>query len=318
MGYAVSVAAWFRVRHSRWRAILTAAGLLAARPGQAEPLSYHAPEGCPSKAEVGRSMEAELSRAGIFTTEETTIAIEVRDGGFFGTLRVLSGGAVRERTLYASSCKDVADGLLVILAFALGARKENAEEPRPESAPPVATAVPRSPPSREREAEVHFFAGVGAGMLLGAEPSLAPSARLSAGALLGPLLAEVYGTGALPNDGELGVQRGRATFLAGSIGANTCFVLGRAVAFGPCLGLEALIVRGSGRDLDTTHDRVATTLAPSGGARAALAIDSHLKVAVEAAGSFPIERPDFTLDGRVVHRASWLVGRAFLGGELWF
>lgn len=106
-------------------------------------LRYEAPASCPPEADFRSWVSARHGRFDVATAAETVtsidVAIDEKSNGFEGSLRVEGGeqpsGA---RTVHDASCAEVAKGLAVVAAIALGASDEEV--------PPVAVAV-ASPPA---------------------------------------------------------------------------------------------------------------------------------------------------------------------------
>lgn len=288
--------------------VVTAA--IAFWPGdaRADGLRYHAPEGCPGGLSVRDQWRTELARRGAAETEAVTILIERRDGGFVGTLVV--GEGRRERSLEASSCDELVSGLLLVLA--LGSAPER-------SAPPAAAseaAVPATPRGVARNTP-RVFVALGAGATGGLQPSVAPTASLSGGVALGRFVGEGGATTSLANHGTLEGRPEGAAFTAVTAGARACFSVAARFVLGPCLGADAIVLRGGGEHASVVHVVTSTTVAPAASLRGSLFLGDHVALALDAKAAVPLQRPEFTIDAEALHRSSAITWQIVLRTELW-
>ncbi len=142
----------------RTLAFVVVAGLAVGLPSkvvygdEGTSLSYAAPDGCPSRADFVASVEARGARFDAAAPLARRLEVSIAKGsdGFTGSLRVDGAdGGSGTREVHAAGCGEVADGLSVVAAIALGAHPEDAKPPAASetkpSAPAPAPAVPESP-----------------------------------------------------------------------------------------------------------------------------------------------------------------------------
>jgi hypothetical protein len=150
----------------RYEILVLSAGLALSLPAAANTppeLSYTAPPGCPNEAEFRDLLSergAELKAAG--SVRALDVRIEQRGESWLGTLEVRhDAGQSAPREVTDASCREVARGLSVVAALALGAPKPEpsstvpssavASEP-PSEAPPAApvAAIPAAPAEKQQ------------------------------------------------------------------------------------------------------------------------------------------------------------------------
>jgi hypothetical protein len=129
-------------------ASLAAAAVLHAAPCRAagqEWLAYQAPAACPTRAEFLAAVGARGAPVTGPTTARTMeISIEEVGGGFAGAFQIRERDAVSgQRELRAAACRDIANGLAIVTAIALGA------DPSAPPPPAVVSPIPAPPPSQE-------------------------------------------------------------------------------------------------------------------------------------------------------------------------
>ena len=146
---------------------------------------------------------------------------------------------------------------------------------------------------------------------------------------MGPALAFAWTPGALrlqltglffpANTARLPFSRG-GTFALYAAHATGCYeVLSADFEIGPCLGVELGALKGTGFGINKQTPALALWAAPSVGGAFGWRIGGYFALRLELAALFPLQRPEFVLDGvGGVHRPAAVLGRAGLGAEVRF
>ena len=284
-------------------------------------LSWSAPEECPDRSWVLRSIEARLRAPASQLTAavEADARVEKRDGGYFLALKTDQG----ERQLTATTCEELAGSAALILAFIVEPQETEAQQ-SPEPAVPAAVDPPAAESPR-LQLELSGYARaewlVDIGMLPNAAtgPGLSfgftladTSVELSAGFLLDNTVSYVTPGG----DGQQSLAHLHA-FLAQ---LGLCQRLVQAPDLSLCLSMEHMRISA---DPDETLQSRSTRRAPVwtalASARAAIPIGTRFAWVLELSVGVPLLGARFRVDGLgVIHETGEVVGRLRTGPELRF
>lgn len=335
-----------RMKRPALALLALALGLLAADAAHAQStvhvaLSWSAPAGCPTQADVEADVARRLGRslASDGSALKADAAIESTEGGYRLTLVTELDGESGTRVLDAQRCDELASAASVIVALLADPHADATPAPAPKPpAPPQPEPTPKpkddtaaeddddgeeieveEPSLPSRPIEVHagvrleLLADLGTLPKLGVGPALSLSVRLDQTAL------ELTGNYLPSNDVDSGSRTvGSVHLWSGALGV--CQAFGKGVVVGPCLRGE--YGRMSGQGSSGVRD-------PAGGNGmfAALWLGLRLDYAVlpalwlsgELAAGLPLARTIFTVQGvDGTHEPSGLIGRVRAGAELRF
>jgi hypothetical protein len=285
-------------------------------------LSWSAPDECPDRSWVLRSIEARLRAPASQLTAaiEADARVEKRAGGYFLTLTTEQG----ERQLNATSCEELAGSAALILAFIVEPQQA---EPAALSTPPAVVPVvdPPTADSTRLQLELSGYARaewlVDIGMLPNAAtgPGLAfgftwadTSVELSAGFLLDNTVSYVTPGGA----GQQSLAHLHA-FLAQ---LGLCQRLVQAPDLSVCLSMEHMRISADPDEaLQSRSTRRAPVWAALASARAAVPIGTRFAWVLELSVGVPLLGARFRVDGLgVIHETGDVIGRLRTGPELRF
>ena len=289
-------------------------------------LRWSAPDECPDRSWVLRSIEARLrAPASQLTAAVSADAkVERRAEGYFLTLKTEQG----ERQLSSASCEELAGSAALILAFIVEPQQTEAPPADPESAPavteaPPAAAEPMAADSSALDLSAHVRAEwiVDLGMLpnpatgpgLGLGFSMADtSIELSAGFLLDNTVSYV----AAGNEGQQSLAHLHA-FLAQ---LGLCHRLLRAPDLGVCLSVEHMRISADPDEgLQSRSTQRAPVWTALASARAAIPIGTRFAWVLELGVGVPLLGARFRVDGiGVIHETGDVIGRLRTGPELRF
>jgi hypothetical protein len=320
---------------------ITSAAVVGSAPALAESgveLTWSAPDECPGRRRVVAEIERLLGRpldAPASKRFDAHAEITPEVSGFSLRVTAEGDGATRERALRADTCEELADAAALIIAMAVDpaavAARSHAD-PEPPAAPPPATpraiATPPAavvasstrPGSSSRpgaERSVRGVTGAFVTLETSALPAVAPGFGLSLGLLAEPLRVELSGAYFLSQRADLG-ETGAGGDIALAIGgAHVCLsLLVRPVDLGPCLGLEAGALLGSGFGVSGARSDLSPWLAPQAGLRVAFAFTSHLGAGLRAGALVPLLRERFLLGDLELYRPPPVTARVELGIEV--
>jgi hypothetical protein len=296
-------------------------------------LSWSAPDECPDRSWVLRSIEARLRAPASQLTAaiEAEARVEKRAGDYFLTLQTEQG----ERQLNATSCEELAGSAALILAFIVEPPQTEPEQqaepaPAPVSPPPAvdASATAGEPPAADSsrlQLELSGYARaewlVDIGMLPHAAtgPGLAfgftladTSVELSAGFLLDNTVSYVTPGG----DGQQSLAHLHA-FLAQ---LGLCQRLVQAPDLSVCLSMEHMRISADpDEELQSRSTRRAPVWTALASARAAIPIGTRFAWVLELSVGVPLLGARFRVDGLgVIHETGDVIGRLRTGLELRF
>lgn len=328
-------------------ALATAVPETSTSPGVE--LSFRAPVGCPTQAEVEAWLAELVPEPRWSEPVRVEVTVEARTEGYGSRMVLDAGSASQTRELEADDCGLLARANVVVIAVGLDplavaeATVERAEATSPEPSPapaPVPAPQPRRPPEPEEPTDrpsrvvspaaprpagdassrgggLHYGARIGAG----AGGLLLPSAGvgLVLEPWLGPAWLQVrasaqYWTGRRVSFDPQRDAAGVVRLVTG--GARVCPVLGRGAVRVPlCAGIDggAVLGRGTGDALTSSRSAVApwagVVLQP--GVDIAVARRVSLWAALE--GVISLYRPSFSVEGT---EGVWTAGAGGLRGLL--
>ena len=312
--------------------IACSAGAAAAQELERVPveLSWSAPDECPDRSWVLRSIEARLrAPASQLTAAISADArVEKRESGYFLTLQTEQG----ERQLNAMSCEELAGSAALILAFlvepqptepaAASQRPPAAESPTER---PAAAAEPSAAASSKPQLELGAYARaewiVDVGMLARAATGpgislgftlLNTALELSAGFLLDNTVSYVAPGGA----GQSSLAHMHA-FLAQ---LGLCQKLLRGPELGLCASVEHMRISAEPDDaLQSRSTRRAPVWTALASIRAAIPIGTRIAWLVDLGLGVPLLGARFSVERiGVIHETGNVVGRLRTGLELRF
>jgi hypothetical protein len=333
-------------------ALLLGSHRVAHAQGVSLSLDWEAPPECPDSAYVRRRVD-ELFAGGAPPTahlDARATAVRGADRRYHVTLRTVRSGTVGERRMEGASCRSLADALALVIALTIDPSRAtgsgasspadstsepasespssapSAPAPAPTSAPvpasaPASAPAPAPAPVPAPAPRWQWSASAGAVADDGSLPGIALGVGLRALAMLGPAAIETYAS-ALP--GQVGTVPGSpadgGTFRLVLGGARACYAPLRGhLDLAACAGLELGWLHADGLGVHYPQGADSLWAAGSLGLRASQQIAGSLRLALDLSVGDPWRRDRFVLDGiGLVHQASPVVGRAYLGPELRF
>lgn len=303
-------------------------------------LTWEAPEGCPSHAEVAHEVEELIS-----DTSETSRSMPIGASAYITqephrfvlVLTLREGEAERVRRIGAPTCQELAHAAALVVAIAVDpailARRTAIVEPQtdpnaqatvpsemhcrlsdlpvtsvdcPRRSPTVVAAPPETKTKAIENVALRWRLGLGAfvshGILPGTQFGMSASGALQ----LARLRLIVVGS-ILTNRAEIvGTGRGGDfTLYRGS--PSACWLLGTASwTIGPCSSLELGRISGQGYGDPTYRGESALWAASSAGGRFEMRLGSSAFITVAADVGIPWWRDEFRLNGLLLHQPSRL------------
>jgi hypothetical protein len=303
-------------------------------------LTWTAPAGCPTQAEVLEQIRNVVGSPvnARDPVEARAVLVPGERETWKGTLELSVGGQTSTRQVEGETCRAVADAVVVMVALAANPdalRAPPAEPPAPPPAPAPLSAAPAVPPSatppaRESPVSRSTPAGrrpiaLGASFLVaaGSLPGIAPGAEATLGWNPSRFGLEANGAFLATQRALLATRPEGATFWLAHLGARACYEVVRgALDVAPCGGggAEWTFAQGTGATVPANATGRAAMVSLGGRALAHLTAHIVLRVAVEAA--LPLARPRFVIHGvdgdETVYQASAIQGRATAGAEIYF
>jgi hypothetical protein len=310
---------------------LAAVLVALAWPARAEPdpyeLSYTAPPGCPTQAEIVAEVRANVHDAASGEGARIALTIVEKGTAFVGELAAFDrSGKQGRRSIQGPTCSDVGKTLafLAALAIELGGRIEA----EPDAVPPAAAApapranAPKStapskrvrPPTSQSAWKTSVL--LGAGLRGGLGPSPRPSAEMGVdfGVSRARLVAPALRATLVGSLSRISHRDGIAklSFLTGRVEGCPLRFGSRAVALRPCVGFELGAVFASG-ELDGGRSVVQRW----GSSEASLRLETWLApqvfLEIEGSAMVPFFRTRyFFVPDRLVYAVPALTGRAAL------
>jgi hypothetical protein len=261
-------------------ALLSTSGVRAADPLALE-LSFSAPEGCPQREAVLRSIQAQLPSDFRSATRLRARAEVVQHGpqDFELVLEYSEdSGAHDARRVQSESCEAAADAAALLLSLALVP-----SHPPPPKSPPTAAAQP---------APAHNEVGVVGQLDTALMPKLAFGAGLQLGLSFGAwrvnLSVVQWVMGQVAHD-PVQVQLDYW-----SVGAGVCYLVGWSVfQTGPCAQVELGRMSGYAEAVDEAHFGGASVILVALSAQARLRVISPIWLMLDAGAEWLARRPRF-------------------------
>jgi hypothetical protein len=297
-------------------------------------LGWTGPKDCQRSSAVAEKVEALVGRP-LASIDGLRFTLEVTHGGSdwkldLGTTQP-PDGEPRHRTLNGKSCVEVTDAAAVLIAMSI----ENA------APPPTPTATPTPAPSatasnvassesarsrtdagtaphRERPPPNRLRASVGAGALFDTAALPGPAFGVAAGAALrtGAARFEAQADVLFPETVALADgAKADISLLSGALLACLAHDTSQLALLG-CAGFELGRLSGEGRQVTDPHIASALWAAIRAETGAELSLSPALHLTGRIGLTMPVTRPEFVLDGNLVHRPAAVGLRALLGVEL--
>ncbi|MEO6420939.1 MAG: hypothetical protein ABIP39_16115, partial [Polyangiaceae bacterium] len=179
---------------------------------------------------------------------------------------------------------------------------------------PAPSSPPRPPPPRKSFAIGPYLLGD-----LGTFPHFGLGPALTFAWTPGALRLQLTGLFFPSNTATLPFSRGGTFELFGGDAKGCYEFLSGVLEIGPCLGVELGALQGAGFGVNKQTPALAFWAAPSVGGALGLRIGSSFALRLELGALFPLQRPEFVLDGvGGVHRPAAVLGRGGLGAEVRF
>jgi hypothetical protein len=278
---------WLRARRIAWLisgcawsiALLDTSRVQAADPLALE-LSFSAPEGCPQREAVLRSVQAQLpsdfrsatrlrARAEVLAhgPQDFELVLEYSD----------ASGAHDARRVQSETCEAAADAAALLLALAL------VPSHPPPASPPTAAAQP---------ATAHNEVGVVGQLDTALMPKLAFGAGLQLGLSFGAWRVNLSVLQWVMSEVEHGPVRVQLDYW--SVGAGVCYLFGWSVfQTGPCAQVELGRMSGFAEAVDEAHFGGASLLLVALSAQARLRVISPIWLMLDAGAEWLARRPRF-------------------------
>jgi hypothetical protein len=291
-------------------------------------LSYDAPPGCPSAAELSRELAARVPASWLRGSDERAFdarIVRLESGGYSGRLEITQAGrALKVRVIEAKTCRAAAVSIAVFLAIALdpSAEEPSSEEPaaspkpiepppsrtRPAIAPRPAPSSPRPPPPPSSSVLWIWMAGVDATYLRAPVTAWgsrvhAELARTREHQRLAPALRVSWGFSSFSTFPD---RAGEATFLLKTARLEPCLRVDLAPIFlHACGGIDVGTLAGRTPVLRESVAHTVQWFAAVAALQLTWAIVPWLSVGAEASITVPFERTSFALanPARLVYRA---------------
>ncbi len=287
---------------------------------------WHAPESCPSEADVVASAEQLLGTP--LRADATTLRIDARvervgDGNWRLDLRESSASGERTRTLHASSCDALANATAVLVSVGAGAREQTTVPTSArQTAPPAPAPHDAATPARSR-APARWWGStrVTTGAAVQPLPSVAPGLAAALGARTRFVRIELafawwFARRTMLDDGS---GRGGALRLWW-MGPRACGVpaVGR-VELPVCGAVQLGAMRGIGLGVDRPEAARVPWVALAAGPGLEVRIVPVLAFVLDVDLVVPLVRGTFALDGLgAVHRTGPVAMTAMAGlGVRW-
>jgi hypothetical protein len=320
----------------QWLLFVLACSAPGAASAQELALTWQAAEGCPDADWAHGRLNERLGRALADRAQDPLAATATlaREGErFVLTLHTVQAGVAGDRALAASSCAELAEAAVLVLALAIdpdavarideGAAQRVAEldSERPPFLTPAAQRPAIVEPARARPWAVRADALLALGPLPGvtAGPSLAIAYQWTR------LRAELSGYWLWPREGHESDAPGSVRVSLWALRPTMCVrLLGQRVQLSGCAALELGRIHGRGLDLPIPQESQALWPAASLAPRLAIAAGNMVFFQLELGLVAALVRPRFvSTDGQgraltALYEASPLAGRATLGVELRF
>lgn len=280
----------------------------AQEPSEPAPfdLDWKAPGNCPSSDRL-RSEITRLIGPNAHPDGTTHVSGEVTaqdNGTFLVKLALDQGGHTGERTLTGATCAEVsrAAALLIALAIAPDAAREEPEPepppPPPPTPPPPPPPAPLPPPPKPAPvADRHVVLAVGAAAEEGMLPALGPGVEVSLGGAFDRFSIEAFGVDYLDRDRAASARPDAGGhFSLRSFGARGCVVLAPGdVSFAACAGGSTNHITAKGYGVEFPGEKATDVGALSLGVRVEFHLGKHAAVRLDAGPSYVLGKASFVL-----------------------
>ncbi len=307
-------------------------------------LDWRAPAECPDGKTVEREVSRLLGGAPAAVPIAAVAEVTHEEARWRVQLRTQSAENTGDRAIESDTCRELADATALVLAMAIDPARVAATRASPVIVVPpdagidASTSVIVVPPSTPATAPPTRAATEPPSAPPGPPPprktfAIGPYVLGDIGTLpnpgVGPALAFAWTPGALrlqltglffpSNTARLPFSRGGTFELFGADAGGCYEFLFGVFEAGPCLGVELGALKGTGFGINKQTPALAFWAAPSVGAAFAWRIGSSFALRLELDALFPLQRPEFVLDGvGGVHRPAAVLGRVGLGAEVRF
>ncbi len=303
---------WGARIHSLFRCLPAALGTIlvlvgtasTAAAGQAQPfsLSWRAPEGCPSQAQVEEEIASALAHLQGQGAVEVLAEVTLRETepGFQLRVRVGHDGQRGERVLPLDDCDDTSRAAALLVALSVG-------NPPPPSPPPPPPPPPPSPPLPK------WSLGLGPHLALGMAPEVSAGVGVSVAFSHSFWRLSARGAGfAASHHNVPGTEVG-GSFQLYTAGAFGCAGYpGLPLTFFGCLGGRLDQLTGTGTDVDKTVSTQIGSL--SAGVTLEWSLTRRFRLRTEIEAGYPLGEGRFRIknDPAQVHDVDSLRGEAAL------
>jgi hypothetical protein len=301
-------------------------------------LDWRAPAECPDGAwmreEIARLAgdEAAEGRSNVLQAPSIIARGEVESPGqargpWRVVLRTTQADAQGERALEASSCRELAHAVAVVLALTLhapqapGDADANADTNggRDVAEAGDASTIDDARTDTAPEAPTRVLVGGSIAGDLGTFPSPALGVSLTLGVAYRRFRFSAIGSYWPRSRGTVDAAAGGTLSLL-TAGARGCYALvATRLVLAPCVGGEAGVIRASGFGVDRPRDESSAWIALFGGGMAAWHVADTWALRLELGAAFPLIRDRFVLSGvGPVNRPASAALRTEIGIDLFF
>jgi hypothetical protein len=223
------------------------ASTAAADQPQPFTLSWQAPEGCPSQAQVEDEIASALAHLQGRGAVDVTAQVTLRESepGFRLRVKVSHEGQTGERVLPIDDCDDASRAAALLVALSVG----NPPPPPPPPPPPSPPPPPPPPPM------LHWTMGIGPRLAMGIAPEVSAGIGLSVAYSRAFWRLSARGAAFAPSHHTIpGTQVGGSFQLATAGGFACAGYPGIPLTFYGCLGgrFDNLVGTGTGTDADSS------------------------------------------------------------------
>ena len=287
-----------------------------AENSEAVAVTYAAPAGCPSLADLEAAVRdrTPLVRFADHAHRTFAISIEQRDDDFVGTLAVADDPA-SARELTAHRCDDLVGALALITALAIDPTSGTPSAGRPTAGEThAARPAPAAPPAPPWSVEADAVAGVAFGVSADAMPALAIEGRVEPRPSLAFALAGLVGYD------RTTLAMGAAQFVWLAARPSACWLpLHGNLELDACGHVEAGALRASGEDIAPGQSITRAWLAAGVHADARWRVSPMVYLLVQAAVSAPFQRDRFLFQPQTtIYETPAVTGWVGVGGCLHF
>ena len=317
---------------------LTFGAVLAPAEATAEmrdvPLTWDAPEGCPSEEEVKEKVSERLDETAATDGRWAIARVRETDEGWNLRIWVPGEGAPRARSVDAGSCEELADAAVTLIAMTFMAPPPEEVEPEPEPdldeivdaqpEPVPQTEADRvvepepQPPSRQRP--FHGAVRVDGALGFGALPAVGGGLAVTPALVWRNARLELRGTFWGRRTIQVESPRdGRALFRMASLALRGCGVgVEKIWEFPMCGGLETGVMFAQLDGVRLLHAPVRPWVAAHISAGVSIRPRPNVAITLSAEPWLALTKSRFNRLDSTFHESEWWGVRGFLGLELRF